>query len=524
MIKINKNLCVVLAACLSGSSIAASFTDAELVNTRSGASSNTTKSISVDQNRAINGTVLFSEDFQGEILPAGWVLVNVDGLTPDPTVAIYTDAWIVREDFDAAGNWTASSTSWYSPPGQSDDWIITPSISILDTTFLSWRAQAPDAGFRDGYEVYVSTTTQDVAGCTVDPAVFAVAEEETVFTDRAVNLATAGYANEAVYICFRNNSNDKFVLHVDDIMVFENAAQNDVVLDAVAAVPEYTQVPDKLLSYDIPLTVDFSNDGALDQSNITVDAEIFLDAVSLTTVSQVYTGPLASGNSDTLDIGPFNATAVGVYDVVYTLTLDGVADETPADNTATVNAVTEITTDTMSRDDGEVNTGTLGIGAGNGGYLGNMYAFNTEVTVSGIQFIHDNDTCDPGPACELDGEILRVDVFMMDTTTGLPGLMVGSSEDYTVPVGTAVGTVVDLVFPGDLNLAPGEYVFALTETIANVQLHTTENRFTAGTAWVDWPTNPNGMWSNNEDFGFSNTYYMRPKFIETDLIFKSGMD
>lgn len=533
MIKTNKLRYLALAGLCCGPSFAADLKGIEPVKTRSNVAVSSSLSMQ-PLNPVFNGAPIFSEDFQGEVLPAGWVLVNVDGLTPNANVAIYTDAWIVREDNDAAGNWTASSTSWYTPVGQSDDWIITPAISILSNSTLSWRAQAPDSVYPDGYEVYVSTTTQDVAGCTLDPAVFTIAAEEAVFTAREVNLAAAGYTNDDVFICYRNNSNDQFVLHVDDITVIEVSAVNDVVLDAVAAVPEYTQVPDKLLGYDIPLSVDFSNPALGGQSNITVEAEILLDGMSLTTISQVYAGPLVSGASDSFDLASYTVTANGVYDVVYTLTLDGVADENPDDNTATVSAVTEITTDTMSRDDGQANTGALGVGGDNGGYLGNMYDLTTEVTVSGIQFIHNNDDCDVGNTeeCSLDGETLKVDVFAMDEVTGKPGDLVGSSEDYVVPVGSAIGTVVDLAFPGNLNLAPGQYVFALTEPVrtvstfgdGNVQLHTTENRYTPGTTWIDWPTNPLGPWANNEAFGFNTTYYMRPKFVETDLIFKDGFE
>lgn len=476
--------------------------------------------------KAVRGSSFFFEDFQTQadpenpVLPAGWALFNLDGLTPNAGVAYVTDAWIVRDDFinaEVPADFAIFSTSWYTPAGTSDDWIITPMISLPVSSDLSWLAFAPDANYSDGYEVYVSRTTQDVTGCQAGGTVFSIAGELQEETPRTISLSQAGFMNEDVYICFRNNSTDKFLLVLDDIMV-DLTFNDNIKLDAVAALPEYTQVPDKLLSYDIPLTVDFTNIGSLDQSDILVEAEIFLDMAPLTTVSQVYAGPLLSGDSGSVDLGSYTATAVGVYDVVYNLTLDGVVDENPADNTVAINAITEITTDTMSRDDAEINTGTLGIGAGSSGFLGNEYEFNLPVTISGVQFIHDNDECPA--ACVLDGETLRVDVFMINTTTGLPDMLIGSSVDYVVPAGPIEGNVVDLIFPGNLNLAPGAYVFALTEPeLANVQIHTTENRFTPDKAWVLFGANP---WSNNEDFGFNNTFYMRPKFVETDLIFKNG--
>lgn len=504
------------------------LSEVEKISSRSGAVSPVVNS---KQRIEPQGSFIFFEDFQTQVdplnpaLPAGWVVVNVDGLTPNANVSQFTDAWIAAVDFDDNTNFNVQSTSWYTPAGQADDWLITPAISLGANSILSWLGEGQDAAYPDGYEVYVSTTTQDVAGCQANPTVFSIpAESGAVYTEHVVNLLDAGYSNQSVYICYRNNSNDQFILMLDDILVVEGL-DNNVEIDAVAAAPEYTQVPEVLMAYEIPLSVDFSNSGLLPQSDMLIKAEVFLDMALVSTITEIYPGPLAPAASDSLVLDSYIATDLGIYDVVYTVTLDGVADENPGDNEVIVSNVTEITSDTMSRDDGEVNTGSLSIGVGNDGYLGNMYEFNEPVTVSGIQFIHNNLTCDPGPECTLDGLTLRVDVFAINTTTGLPDVMVGSSEDYVVPAGSATGTVVDLSFPGNLNLAPGEYVFALLEPeSANVQLHTTENRFTAGTAWVVFPLDPIGTWGNNEDFNFFNTYYMRPKFIETDLIYKNGFE
>ena len=72
-----------------------------------------------------NSQVIFSEDFQQGI-PATWTLINADGLTPSANVAYVTDAWIGREDIVVnASDSVAISTSWYSPAGASDDWLIT---------------------------------------------------------------------------------------------------------------------------------------------------------------------------------------------------------------------------------------------------------------------------------------------------------------------------------------------------------------------------------------------------------------
>jgi hypothetical protein len=149
-------------------------------------------------------------------LPAGWTTINVDGRTPAASVAWVTDAWVVREDFildptDAV----AFSTSWYSPAGASNDWAITPQIALTANNSLSWEGYAPDPAYPDGYEVRLSTTTPDVAGMTVVLAT--IPAEAQVWTPRSADLSA--YAGQNVYIGFRNNSNDQFLLAIDDIRV-----------------------------------------------------------------------------------------------------------------------------------------------------------------------------------------------------------------------------------------------------------------------------------------------------------------
>src|SRR6185503_19897692 len=54
---------------------------------------------------------------------------------------------------------------------------------------------------------------------------------------------------------------------------------------------------------------------------------------------------------------------------------------------------------------------------------------------------------------------------------------------------------------------------------SSLALGLTNSNFRLGTTWVNWPTNPNVGWSNNEDFGssFQKAYVIRPNF--QDLCF-----
>ncbi|MBL4657416.1 MAG: choice-of-anchor J domain-containing protein [Flavobacteriales bacterium] len=165
------------------------------------------------------GVMEYQETFSTATISSDIALFNVDGLTPAAgLVALGFDntnstAWIMN------GCLNAQSTSWYAAPAQSDDWLITPAISIGATSTLSWDAVATDPGFPDGYEVRISTSAQTVAGCLANAALFTIAAEDTIWTAHSVDLAAAGYTNQTIYIGFRNNSTDKNRLFLDNILV-----------------------------------------------------------------------------------------------------------------------------------------------------------------------------------------------------------------------------------------------------------------------------------------------------------------
>lgn len=168
----------------------------------------------------------FSEDFNGVNPFANWTLVNVDGNTPNAAVAYVNDAWVVREDFDSTGvgDSVAVSTSWYTPAGSANDYMITPMIVTTANPVLEFDAKAQDPNFADGYELRVSTTTPDVAGLLNNPPLFTTNAENGAWTRRSINLSA--YANDTIYLGWRNNSTDQFLLLIDNIKVYEPVANN----------------------------------------------------------------------------------------------------------------------------------------------------------------------------------------------------------------------------------------------------------------------------------------------------------
>lgn len=172
--------------------------------------------------------VVYFEDFSNG-MPSNYNIVDKDGKTPDPNLQWPANtAWRVL-------NQEARSISWYAPPGASDDWMITGAIEIpvatdvANKTMLSWFARAVDASYPDGYQVLISTVGNKPED--FSDILFSIAAEVPgVGITRTVDISD--YEGETVYIAFRNNSNDQFILVVDDIRIAEIAA-NDALPIAV---------------------------------------------------------------------------------------------------------------------------------------------------------------------------------------------------------------------------------------------------------------------------------------------------
>ena len=173
---------------------------------------------------------IFSEDFNTGI-PATFTLTDVDATPPADNVATFTGSFTAQ---NVGGEDCAGSTSWLSPLGQADDWMATPLITIPNTSApvsLSFDAIAPDGNFPDGVEVYVSTTGANPADFT-GPALYntTATGELDVWTTRSVDLTP--YVGQTIYIAFRNNSNDQYILGIDNIIVSELLDDNAELVSA----------------------------------------------------------------------------------------------------------------------------------------------------------------------------------------------------------------------------------------------------------------------------------------------------
>ncbi len=172
--------------------------------------------------------VFYYEGFSGG-MPADYTLYDLDAKVPAITFFQGQSNWIVNPNFADA----AISTSWFSPAGIANDWMVTsgidvPAASVPENKVLaSWFGACTNSTYPDGYEVYISTTGTAVADFTTK--IFSTANATVAGSSQSYDLST--YAGETIYLAFRNNSNDGEVLLIDDILVGEFAPRDINALD-----------------------------------------------------------------------------------------------------------------------------------------------------------------------------------------------------------------------------------------------------------------------------------------------------
>lgn len=169
---------------------------------------------------------IFQENFDGNGPGfSAWILIDADGLIHNSQVSEFdAGAWI-REDLGgpipnyggADGDFAAMSSSFYTPAGTSNDWLISPLIALpAGNTFLRWNARAQQQNFADGYKVMLAPNgSNSIEDFTVE--LFSTDAEDVAWQTRTVDLSA--YANTSFRVAFVNNSTDKFVLIVDNIKV-----------------------------------------------------------------------------------------------------------------------------------------------------------------------------------------------------------------------------------------------------------------------------------------------------------------
>lgn len=130
---------------------------------------------------------------------------------------------------DTALFWHA--TSWFSPAGTADNWLMFGPITLTAGGIVSWYDRTNN-GYRDGYKLFATTTPSspvtftDFTGTAFYTKIDA-SPSPTKATDTTWVLRTAVvppmYESQSIYFAFQHNANDMDVLYIDEIVVVESA-------------------------------------------------------------------------------------------------------------------------------------------------------------------------------------------------------------------------------------------------------------------------------------------------------------
>jgi len=165
------------------------------------------------------------EGFEGDtLLPVGWLNVDADSNGM---------AWFLYSYSGTAHSGMNSAATYYDTV-QNDDWLISPAITVEESSHvLSWWAASQETSpdWLESYQVWISTSGTDLADFT--DSVYGETSVPSEWSTHSVNLAP--WYGETIYIAWRCTSWDDFILKVDDIHVGAASAY------AFSVEPNYAQ-------------------------------------------------------------------------------------------------------------------------------------------------------------------------------------------------------------------------------------------------------------------------------------------
>ena len=161
---------------------------------------------------------ILNENFQTG-MPINWEIINQNPSPPvDPA---YVNGWIVIADPENNSDSVIASTSYFSPIGVSNNWLITPQITLGNYgNFLYWDAKSHDASFPDDYLILLSKTGKLMTDF-ID-TIGSIHQENFEWISRSTNLNNPTFLGQDIYIAFVNTTNNGFKLYLDSIIVTKN--------------------------------------------------------------------------------------------------------------------------------------------------------------------------------------------------------------------------------------------------------------------------------------------------------------
>ena len=291
---------------------------------------------------SVPAQILYQQDFEDGF--QGMTLIDNDGNTPVSQLSSFTAAWNVRGDL--LGN-AAVSISWYDPAGQSDDWMITPTISgITEKTVLEWDARAFEVSIPENYKVLVSVTGTDMGDFT--DQIFIIDGEQTDGTYNHHYILLDQYVGKNIHIAFVNISNNRYIMAVDNIVV-RNVRDVDAAFLKVEAATYVRTGTASEVNYTV------KNEGFQ-----TIDTMVINWSDGINQFSETLTG-LNLGFTEKYEgtfTNSFTATNPDEYPLTFSIVSVGAKPDEKAGNNTAATTVVGVTTVSPRRLVAEEGTGT----------------------------------------------------------------------------------------------------------------------------------------------------------------------
>lgn len=157
---------------------------------------------------------LFFDSFEEDLLVSGWTTIRNGGGSSYTNWRVINPSTYFSDNPKPAynGDKVAMSRSWSGSAYTVDNWLITPQVT-LNGTLRFWVMD--DGSYHEHYDVYVSTTTTDIAAFTkiAEPG-----DASGNWTEVSVDLSS--YAGQKGYIAIRHTDTDQDYLLIDDFGIY----------------------------------------------------------------------------------------------------------------------------------------------------------------------------------------------------------------------------------------------------------------------------------------------------------------
>ncbi len=458
-------------------------------------------------------TLFFEQFTDPKYIPMDFINLDMDGQIDANGRPANWFVSTTYETYLGDTNYAASSSSWFSPIGQANNWLITPEIMICDLGFeLDWKS-APIEGpaYMDGYKVLISTGSSSIESFTDTLAVFAQNTDGlgvgfskgTLHTnflgsngllDRW-NISLDDYVGQTIHIAFVHDSYDDNLLYIDDIIV-RKALEYDLSLLSFESNLEYGITP---IKHAIPIG-DFvgtiKNNASLPVFD--VNLELSIDGQ--------LSGNVFNASATSSTILPGQAVELRIMEEflpqekdTYTLYAGASAGQVIGGALASdYSEELEFSDSVYARDNGLLD-GSLSIGLGDVGLMGQQYELLQGDVLTSVSYYREYPVV---------GDSLKILIY--DLVNGVPNLLLASSA-WLIEEDSLPGFRTAQLEGGALSLPQGEFVLLIEEAMnTRASLGVNESMHRQEVTHVYFLDN----WYHNEDFNFNMVYLLRPNFGE----------